>query len=180
MSIYKAKYLPGYEWLYFEDEDEIERLRFDGSSRVQAWEPLEMKRLHYDEDGAPLRVADFPCVSGGDMLAMSDKACAAIRGILQESGEILPLIVEGDTYWIYNVTRVIDVIDKIRTDGLRDRHTGELFCINKPVFKDLESLKRECAFKLSQAPGGTIYFGEAIVNAVRASCLKGVEFEMVA
>jgi hypothetical protein len=173
-SVYKLRYVEGFEWLLPTREDDIERLRFDGRSVEANWKPVEMTRLRTSERGQPLRRADFPACSGGDMLIMNRIARERLGRVLDEHGEILRLACPDGEYYALNVTRLVDALALESSQVLRASDTGAVLMIRKHVFRP-EVIDAQI-FKLPQTTRGLIYVTRPFVELVTSSGLEGLEF----
>lgn len=73
------------------------------------WKPVRLK-------GHVRRFHDFPGLNG--LPVLSARAVDALRDMLEENGEILPVQSELGEYYVYSVTSVVDALDK-QHSGIR-------------------------------------------------------------
>jgi hypothetical protein len=86
-----------------------ERLQVPASLAAD-WKPLKVFVDHWCEDCKP---SDYP---GCWMIPIFSRRAVDVLGdLLAEDGELLPLDCDEGEYFAYNVTRIIDVLDKERS-----------------------------------------------------------------
>lgn len=94
---------------------------------------------------------------------------------LEPYGEILPVDVDGETYYLCNVTNVIDALDPEKTVKRASGIVKTLVFSKEKIPSDME------IFKVPETQVSTIYFneieGENIKNLVEKHDLKGVWFD---
>ncbi len=117
---------------------------------------------------------DYPGL--GLFPAFSARAVDALRGILEPNGELLPFESKLGTYYAYNITTVVDVLDETRTEAARF-DDGRIFHIERYAFR-ANALADLTVFRLTQQPSGA-YVTEAFVRQVSEHGLKGFEFVLV-
>lgn len=87
----------------------------EGCSRAAAWKPPPVEWIDPD-----LEVCDFSMPDSGALI-VHPKAYPALRPILEETGELLPVLFQKETYYFLHVTRYIDALDftstKLNSDG---------------------------------------------------------------
>jgi hypothetical protein len=74
------------------------------------WKPVRVE-VGAEEDGTVGPPSDFPYLSS-DVPVVSERAAKKLATILESNGELLPLIAPNGVYFAYNVTRLIDAIDR--------------------------------------------------------------------
>jgi hypothetical protein len=177
-KVYKLRYGEGYEWLLPVDQQDFERLRFDGQPRGSSWTPVKMRRLTVSDQGRPLKPGDFYACSGGDMLVLGDHAKASIGRDLEQYGELLPLVCDGRPFWTLNVTSFVDALDDSKSQLLRASDTGAILMIRQLALR-AAPLAGAGLFKLPQIPRGLIYATEAFKDTLAKHKLAGLELVQV-
>jgi hypothetical protein len=175
LKVYKLVALDGFEWLLPVEREDLDKLRFDGTSRAASWTPIKVYRLRTTENGAPLVPGDFPPGCGG--FTISRNAKEMLGSTLEEAGELLQLNNDDAEFWTLNVTRLVDALDEAQSKVIRSSETNRILMIQLHRFRP-ECLGPE-VFKLSQMPRGPIYFSEVFVKRVKSSSLKGLDFKLV-
>lgn len=173
-QVYRLRYAEGFEWLLPENEVDFDLLRFDGKARASGWTPIKMKRVRISEHGQVLKQADFPACSGGDMLIVGHRAKSVLGMHLEKIGELLPLLCDEGDFWALNVTRLVDVLDELKSDLLRASNSGSVLRIRKHQFRPSD-LSEEGFFKLHQTPRGLIYASTALAETIATSGLVGLD-----
>lgn len=177
-NVYKLRYSEGFEWLLPVNDSDCDLLRFDGQRRTELWRPVRMKRLTISEQGGPLSPSDFPACSGGDMLVVGRAARDKLGTVLEQYGELLPLLCDDGDFWVLNVTRLVDALDESNSQLMRASDTGAILMIRKHAFRPA-ALDQAHLFKLPQTARGLIYVTDPFVQLASTSGLKGLEFVQV-
>jgi hypothetical protein len=87
-----------------------EMLDFDGTSKAGIWKPPAVYILE-----PKLKVGNFPELFAKAALVVDEAALAALYGLLEWSGELLPLPHEGNLYHVVNVMGCYNILDRHRT-----------------------------------------------------------------
>jgi hypothetical protein len=156
------------------------QLDFDGRSKANVWQPLDVYVLH------PLR--DIPDIwqlsAGSGEFIVNESVAIMLRWSLRTAGELLPVRHGVERFFLCNVTEVVNCLDHAKTvfrrttpDGIgigplkyafhHNRFTTSLFKIPEQVKSSLFVLERsgdpEKEFKA----------------AVEHNALRGVTFELI-
>jgi hypothetical protein len=146
----------------------------DGRSRKHNWHPPRVK-LKSDPFNHGKKVPDIGHVAAGSVV-FSERAVEVLSNHLEPYGELLPLDVEGDTYFLYNVTNIIDAIDQEKSVK---RGTGR---IKIPAFVADKIPKDVEIFKVPETQRSQIYFheinGENIKTLIEQYGLNGAHFRL--
>jgi hypothetical protein len=184
-----------YQWMYLSDNTEHDQIRYhiehDGwlnnhQTIGDAWIPVEVEIAEGDENKLPN--SDQPIV---DLFAVyapifSQKAVDALADLLEGNGELLPLLCETGTYYVFNVTFEADILNYQLSEfkafdpkELVPALSGAEPCdITKFVFYP-EQDERLSIFKLPRrghAHAG-FFVTERFVRRVREAQLKDFEFQ---
>jgi hypothetical protein len=173
LKVYKLRYGEGYEWLLPVDQQDFERLRFDGQPRGTSWTPVKMRRLKVSDQGRPLKPGDFYACSGGDMLVLNDHAKESVGRYLEQYGELLPLVCDGRPFWTLNVTSFIDALDEGKSKLLRASDTGVILMIKHLTLRAAPPVGAGL-FKLPQVPRGLIYATETFKDMLEKHKVAGL------
>lgn len=86
-----------------------------GKPMSHAWQPVEGK--FYPKVGNATKIPDITTWQT-DLLILNQKACDILRDTLQSLGELLPVEVGSDTYYLFNVLERLadDVIDMANSE----------------------------------------------------------------
>lgn len=158
------------------DETDFDRGVYagDGSPRKDNWHPPRVK-LKSDPFNKGKKEPDIGHVASGSVV-FSGRAVDVLKDHLEPYGELLPLDVEGDTYFLYNVTNIIDAIDQ---DKSVKRGTGR---IKIPAFVESKIPARTEIFKVPETQRSQIYFneinGENIKTLIEQHNLAGAHFRL--
>lgn len=146
--------------------------RFDGKPFKGSWKDVEIGL-----DPRRLPNGDTPSLIPGVPI-FSGKAVAALQDFLKQNGELLPTIIEGDEYFLFNVTTVVDALDE--SSSKIDRFHGStkvLYIDSYSFFGD--KLSGISIFKIPQTPSGDVFVTDKFVKRVRSARLKGFWFPLV-
>jgi hypothetical protein len=165
------------------DSDHYESLLMPGGGLYEfarRFNGRPMKKLGNDpkikKDPRRLPKGDFPSLIPGVPI-FSRRAVEALRDLLEETGEILPVTIGRDQYFILNVTHVVDALDEPNSTLSRFAD-GRVFYIDHYSFL-LEKLLGLFIFKIPQMIVGDVYVTDAFVERVHSAGLKGFWFPAV-
>jgi len=163
-----------YEWINCRNPKDYDVFwGFDGSSRVQNWQPIKVRFISADRDHVA-KQSDFPWL-GSHALVMSRTAVDALRSLVDRNGEMLPLATEnGRELFVLNVTRILAALDEERSTILRVPGSERIMEVSVPVFRE-SVVSGVDVFRLPFRTSPT-YVGEGFVSACRDLKLKGLEF----
>lgn len=175
--IFEPMVREGYEWINCANDADYEVFAaFDGSPRAEHWRPVLVRRVRADEHHE-FKPSDFPWL-GTDALVMRKKAVDALRGMLETSGEVLPLATEdGTELFVLNITRVLDAVDEQHSQILRFPGSDRIMRIKSIVFRE-PIVRGVDIFRLPHRASST-YVSDRFVEAVQAAGLKGLLFNRV-
>ncbi len=155
---------------FYVDKSSLEKLILcNGDSFASSWVPL---RVFLNEDESKKPKGDFPAsITGLICNIVSQRAVDLLGDILLANGELLPLIYEEeeDTYFAYNVTNIIDVLDKEETQR-RNRSS-----ITRPAFC-LDKIGDNIIFKVPETRLVRTYVTDGFIEKVQATPLTGFKF----
>lgn len=164
-----------YEFIDCVIEDDYEVFNsLQGLPVADTWEPVRVVRVRIDDDGEATQPSDFPCYPGGDLI-LRQRAVFALRDILEEGGEILPLKTDDNVpLFVLNVTRVLDAKDEDKSHIVRFPDSGQSMTVwahafHEPVIRDVPF------FKLPYR-GSPMFVGEPFRERVQEAGLVGLDF----
>ncbi len=105
------------------------------------------------------------------------KALNALVDLLKPNGQLLPITCEGEEYFLFNVTRLVDALDEDNCD-LERFDDGRIMDVDRYAFF-MEKLRGETLFKLRQDPLGSVYVTDPFVQRVLETGLRGFRFPLV-
>jgi hypothetical protein len=163
---YKGLIMPGGDLFEFAG-------RFNGRpvTRLDGYE-----RIRLDPDTRTHRKGDFPSLIPG-VPVFGRRAMDALRDLLERNGEAFPIIIAGDEYFLFNVTRVVDALDESRTK-LRRFDDGRVYQIDSYAFFP-DRVASEVIFRIPQLIDSTPYVTDEFVKRVESANLKGFWFPLV-
>ncbi len=175
-TIYRISSNPDLPWLTMVDEENFTVLsQLEGEPMQMTWVPVSVVPLI--EKGAPQGpLSDFPNL--GSVPAFSQRAVDHLRPLLEPNGELLPLLSTVGSFYLYNVTTVVDALDEDRSRITRFKSTGRIMQIDQYVFRP-ERLNALMIFKIPQLPSGDSLVTEPFRQAVVSAGLSGLEFRPV-
>lgn len=144
----------------------------DGRPIRNSWAPVRVRAV-VEEDGVERPAGDFPGLAS-NVPVFSRRAAEALEPILTLNGELLPLIAPQGLYFAYNVTRLIDAIDRNHSKVVRFP-SGGVMVIENYVFR-ADRLVGATIFK-DPFYYAEVYVTNAFVEAATAAKLTGFAFE---
>lgn len=163
-----------YRGIYYTNEDDIVEFnrRFDGAPLGKRWTGKEKFSLTPER----LPKGDTPGLSS-HIPVFSARALKVLADFLERRGELLPILCDRETYFLFNVTHVIDALDEPNCD-IERFNGGRIMSIDRYAFVE-KKLMGEILFKLPQAPLGWVYVTDPFVDRVKTEGLKGFKFRLV-
>ncbi len=167
-----------YEVLVLKDSTKWQDLKdmFDGTPLKQRWKPIEVEVLRDDKRKDRLK-GDCPSLSPG-VAVFSERAVAALKDMLEASGELLPLLCDDGQYYLFNVTSVIDALDESSSDLLRFSESGRVMRVKKYVFHS-SVVSKASVFKIPQLVRSHIFVVRAFAERARERGLAGFDFRLL-
>ncbi len=157
-----------YRGLHMEFPDVIDFIRhFDGSPLERTWTDI---RMVWDPKSRA-RKGDFNLL--GVVPIFNGKAMDTLGDLLKGNGEILPTSCEGEPWFFFNVTRVIDALDESRSEISRYLGSTRIREIDKYVFFE-EKLTGIAIFKIPEFRN--IFVTDQFVERVKSTGLEGFWF----
>ncbi len=141
--------------------------RFDGTPMKRTWTDV---RMEWDPKSRSPK-GDFGLVVVVPIF--NAKAMDTLEDLLDGNGEILPTSCEGEPWFFFNVTRVIDALDESRSEVCRYLGSTEIRDINKYVFFE-EKLTGIAIFKIPQFY--KVFVTDPFIERVKSTGLEGFWF----
>ncbi len=130
------------------------------------WTPPKLK---VDSSARKLAAGDF-WNFGGPPLIASERAANALKPLMRDVGEVLPIPFDGGELFLLNITRVVDCIDQEKTDWKGDDEIH----FKSPFFR-VGKLADVPAFRVPECIP-IVYVQENFKLAVEAHALEGLLF----
>jgi hypothetical protein len=157
------------------DFDIIERLNGEPLSR--SWSPIKVEVLIEEPEDKNLPVSDFPSMTTSALPVFSQKAVDALKDLLLSNGELLPLDFPGGTYYIFNVTTVVDALNVPECDAVYFP-TGRIMTIHRYQFHP-HKLNGLTIFKVPQFLLAPIFVTDDFLKQAESAGLTGFKFKQV-
>jgi hypothetical protein len=174
MRIYIPTAVEGVEWIGLRDPDQWETFYALCGPVGSGWRAPQMQFIEEQENLTARQYSDFPwCLH--NVLVVRDQALPLLRPILEQYGEILPLLCE-EPVWLFNTTNIIDALDEERSTIARFTD-GAVLAIEKHAFRS-DAIGDAEIFRL---PGraSNIYVRETLVRRIGELGLSGIAFDLV-
>lgn len=177
MVLYTPLGLDNFELCHPVDEGDFEtiNLLINGEPRQATWEPLPVRLIRKDQ-GRKLLPSDTPWL-GEHALIFKQSAIDILGAMLREYGELLPLECSEAEVFIFNPTRVIDVLDEQRSSLLRFS-SGRIMDISRYIFH-ADAIRNISIFKIPNLRVSPTFVSQPFVDLWRSAGLKGLEFTQV-
>lgn len=176
MKIYEPMVARDYEWVNCIDEDDYEVImQLNGLPVKSRWRPIKVKLVRADQR-QECRRSDFPWL-GSHAIIMRESAVNALRDIIENCCELLPIQTDDDArLWLCNA-QVLDAVDYAKSDIVYFPGTRRVMRIKKLVLLP-EVVNGSMMFRLPHRSSGT-FVGQLFVDRVNRSGLEGLEFTEV-
>ena len=161
----------GYECIVPVNKEDYKALIFDGTPRIDTWHPILMRRVNENVDQRrPSRESDFPWQGDGHSLVLRDNALEAMRDILEENCEVLPLKTEDKVQLYITNTQVLHAIDMEKSEIWRFPKSGKIMYVK---------LLREVDIFRDANVGSETFVSERFVNRYHEKKLRGLMFRKI-
>ena len=158
-----------------EDEEFFELVdRFDGRAISGAWRPFEVE---YDEESIHLPNGDFPSMSLPHIPLFAARATEALHPLLSSNGELLPLTLDQENYFAFNVHTLVDALNREKSD-LVYYPSGRVLDVNSYVLRG-ERMGSEAIFKLPDTALMDVFVTDKFLRVVEHQYLLGFSFKPV-
>jgi hypothetical protein len=175
LKVYEPGVRPGYEWVLPVDDADHEHLwALDGTPRRGTWRPVPVSRLTVDEQGNPRATADLPWL-GGHVLVLRARAVEALRPLLEQHGELLPLACADTDLWLFNTLTVVDALDEANSEIVMF-DDGTVLTVERYAF---HAAAVAPVFKVPQLLRGPLFVNDEFAAAVTSAGLTGLELTEV-
>jgi len=175
MNVYVLRAdLNRYRSIYYTEEDDIiEFMRgFNGTPIGRSWTAqgkFQFNRGRLTKGDTPGLATHAP--------AFSLKAAKILADFLEPNGELLPITCNDESYFVFNVTRVIDALDEAACE-LKLFDDGDIMDVVRFAFYP-DRLKGATVFKVPQCVLMDVFVTDPFVERVKAAGLKGFTFRLV-
>lgn len=143
---------------------------FDGRPQ-EGWEEAE---LEVDGDRPPVR-PDCPYL-WGPIPVLSDRGRRALEDLLGGDVEWLPARLEGERYWLANVTNLVDGLDRERSDC--EWLEGEGIIWVREYQMREAAVDGQAVFKLSDDPLDFPFVSEEVKRRAEEEGIVGLSFKL--
>lgn len=173
--IYTPLAQDGYEFCHPVDPKDFETINIliNGTERARDWKPLAMHIVNKDH-GRDLIESDSPWLEANALL-LSNRAAEALRPMLLEYGELLPVLCQRPGLSLYNPTRLVDALDEKASSVLRFS-SGKIMSVRQYVFRE-EVVRDIDVFKIPNLRVSPTFFSQRFVDSWRAADLTGLDFK---
>lgn len=143
---------------------------FDGRPQ-EGWEEAE---LEIDGRRPPVR-PDCPYL-WAPIPVLSDRARRALEGLLGDDVEWLPARLEGERYWLANVTNLVDGLDRERSDYEWLEGEGIIWVREYQMLE--AAVDGQAVFKLSDDPLDFPFVSEEVKRRAEEEGIVGLRFKL--
>jgi hypothetical protein len=147
---------------------------FNGFPLNPSWKDV---TIGWDPDMRRLPKGDFPDLFT-HIPVFTPRAVDALSGQLEGNGELLPILIAGEEYFLYNVTRVIDALDESRSEIIRFDDSSKFLDVEVHCFFP-EKIGNTTIFKIPQMVTMDVFVTEVFVQRVKSARLKGFDFPIL-
>ena len=145
---------------------------FDGRRKEAEWDILSVARMYGNRD-----MSNTPGFSP-HILIVDEKAYDALKDVLKNDAEFLPVELEGKRLYILNVIKVLDCIDYDKSEYKTFRDGKRIMRFKKYAFIESAIVGNEI-FKIKDEPLKRPFVTTKFKDIVENSNLTGFKFELV-
>ena len=139
-----------YRWAMPKDEAVwgTDALFFNGNKKLSSWNSID-----FYVDNPLLKKGNTVHIAAG-VIAYDELSADKLSYFLEMSGELLPIVVDGENYYLHNITEVINAMDSDET--VWNERQGVKTHILKYSFHK-SRLSEPSLFKIPETPNADIY-----------------------
>jgi hypothetical protein len=167
----------GFDTLHIPGDADLERSvgehQFLGVPIGETWSPMAIEPFRDEDYLAGEKPLGDCTMLGATKPVFSPKAVELLIDLLEPNGELLPMEFLGETWFGYNITTVLDALDRARSQLAFYPGTDEVLNVERYVF--ISSAITSPIFKIPEMLSVALVT-EEFVNAVSAARLKGLAF----
>jgi hypothetical protein len=173
--VYRPVPTDDFAWMQGSTASERRVLRHLGGHRIESgWTDLQMNLVDTDDDSRALEVGTLFWVNSRTF-ATSTQTKASLEEAISDDVQFLPIVCKGERYWIANVFRVIDALDRASTT-LTTLPSGVLASIDRPRFVESNIPPSTYLFKIREQPQSRYYVTRDLVDLLIQQRLRGIVF----
>lgn len=146
-------------------------LWLNGMSKSGEWEPPEL--MYSIPESSNDSIADVSWL-GPAFFAFNQNAIAALEDLLLESGELLPIQVEGNQLMAFNPLNTLNCLD-VATSQYNIRRNGNIGRLLRPSI-DLEKINEKALFQTPETHRNMLFSTERFKRAYEMAGLSGLLF----
>lgn len=140
------------------------------------WTPFKVRRVHPTSNKRKAKEADIPLYGSGSEIFMRPRAVEALRSLLEDFGEILPVDDEaGAELYVFHCLNFVDALDKELSEIEYFDDAVKILRVAHYQFRP-EVIAEQDIFRLVQRRPGSIFVSQRFVDAVEAAKLIGLTF----
>lgn len=151
--------------------------QFCGRSIGSIPDTVKLKLINNTDDGKYLLPTDFPFIV--QIVPMfSQRAIDILGDLLRESGQVFPIQCEGEIYYAFNATNIIDAFDRENAEFKTFKNSQKIMRIVRYAFSE-EKLQDVCVFKPKEKIRDGIFVTDSFKTRVEDFNLCGFIFRKV-
>lgn len=147
---------------------------FDGTSKIEQWEKIEVKS---EEEYCNGKISDVLDFAPDPELVLTEFAVQQLCNIIKKDVELLPVDFNGTELWLMYVTTVLDCVDYSRSQPIY-LSTGKLSYFEELFFKR-DVIRGHALFKIQEKPNSYTYCTDVFKNAVEQRFQNGPDFDFI-
>lgn len=177
LGIYIPSGSNGFELCHPADTADFELLNvsINGRAQQQNWTPVPMRLVQTDM-GLPLALSDAPWL-GSHALIFRPSVIEAMKDMVVDNGELLPLDCAGQELVTFNPNRLISPLDEARSDIVRFA-SGRIVDVTRYAFSP-EIVGDSDVFKITNLRVSPTFLSHRFVARWVSRGLKGLSFSRV-
>lgn len=156
-------------WLNEIDLDEVQS--YDGRNKLDGWKPLQVIRMYNR------KYSNTPGLSS-HIPVFDKKAVDALKDLLENHAEILPLECKDGEFYAINVIKVLDCIDYDKSEFKTFRDGKRIMRFKKYEFKE-QIVAGKHIFKIVDEPLRRPFVSDEFRKRVIDCKLDGFKFDLV-
>jgi hypothetical protein len=173
MNIYTFHHPEGYAFVVPDTPADMSLIQtLDGSPKISSLQPPCLRLVAKDSNGEPYEPSDMPWLLAS-VPVLRPRAVDALRAVLTEHGELLPVVCRDADLVLFNCTTIRDALDLERSSVKWAKDGRRIIWISSYAFL-ASNVEGASVFKIPQMRGSPVLFGDGVLLEARLASLQGV------
>ncbi|XCN75269.1 MAG: hypothetical protein Q3M24_11235 [Candidatus Electrothrix aestuarii] len=166
-----------YNWFdTIDDKDIWFYKKLAGKPIKSEWHEVKIQPID-DDEGKKISIGDFLTIGSGYTPIFSEKAVKSFTNHLKYKGEFLKMSSTDKSFYVFNVTNFIDILDE--SQSIAVRYDNKIARITHYHFLKNIINEKELIFKIPQLPLQQVFVTDLFIKLANEYNLKGLDCKII-